>query len=79
MRTCLKFFGDVLALSLVGAVRCYQWTISPLLGPRCRFQPTCSNYAIEAIKKYGPLRGAWLAVRRVLRCHPWSPGGYDPP
>ncbi|MDZ4658829.1 MAG: membrane protein insertion efficiency factor YidD [Bythopirellula sp.] len=70
---------QVPALILIGAVRCYQWTISPLLGRCCRFEPTCSVYFIEAVKKHGALRGAFLGVRRVTRCHPWHPGGYDPP
>lgn len=64
---------------LILAARCYQWTISPLLGRCCRFEPTCSVYFIEAVKKHGALRGTFLGVRRVLRCHPWSPGGFDPP
>ena len=63
---------------LLGLVRFYQYLISPLLGPRCRFHPSCSHYAIEAIERHGTLRGGWLAVRRLGRCHPWHPGGYDP-
>jgi putative membrane protein insertion efficiency factor len=59
-------------------IRVYQWTISPLLGPNCRFYPSCSQYAAEAIERFGVLRGAWLAVKRIGRCHPWHPGGYDP-
>ena len=59
-------------------LRVYQGAISPWLGPRCRFQPTCSNYAIEAVEGHGVLRGGWLAVRRIARCHPLNPGGYDP-
>jgi len=59
-------------------IRIYQWTVSPLLGPRCRFYPSCSNYALEAVGRFGVLRGAWLAVRRLARCHPWHPGGFDP-
>jgi putative membrane protein insertion efficiency factor len=59
-------------------IRCYQGAISPLLPPACRYYPTCSNYAIEAIEKYGALKGSWLALRRILRCHPFHPGGYDP-
>jgi putative membrane protein insertion efficiency factor len=70
---------SVPARLLILAVRCYQWTISPLLGRCCRFEPTCSVYFIEAVKKYGAVRGAFLGVRRVLRCHPWNSGGYDPP
>ena len=59
-------------------IRLYQWTVSPLLGPACRFHPTCSQYALEAIRRFGVLRGGWLAMRRIGRCHPWHPGGYDP-
>ena len=63
---------------LLGLMRLYQYLISPLLGPRCRFHPSCSHYAIEAVERHGGLRGSWLAVRRLGRCHPWHPGGYDP-
>ncbi len=63
---------------MVLLLRGYQLVISPLLGPRCRFYPSCSAYAIEAITVHGPLRGSWLAGRRLLRCHPWNPGGPDP-
>lgn len=59
-------------------IRGYQLFISPLLGPRCRFYPTCSHYALEAIEVHGALKGSWLALKRVLRCHPWHPGGLDP-
>lgn len=59
-------------------IRAYQLFISPLLGPRCRFYPTCSHYALEAIEVHGALKGSWLALRRVLRCHPWNAGGLDP-
>jgi putative membrane protein insertion efficiency factor len=64
---------------LIGAVRLYQLSLSPLLGQHCRFQPTCSRYFIEAVQKYGALRGAWKGVCRICRCHPWNPGGWDPP
>lgn len=63
---------------LILFVRIYQYTISPMLGPRCRFTPTCSQYAVEALAKHGALKGGWLAMRRVSRCHPRNPGGYDP-
>jgi putative membrane protein insertion efficiency factor len=64
---------------LLGLVlRGYQVAISPLLGVSCRFHPTCSEYAREAIMKHGVMRGLWLAVRRLARCHPWHPGGIDP-
>jgi len=59
-------------------IRGYQRLISPLLGPRCRFHPTCSQYALESIERYGVMRGGALAVRRITRCHPLNPGGYDP-
>jgi putative membrane protein insertion efficiency factor len=59
-------------------IRCYQLTVSSLLGPRCRFHPSCSQYALEAVRAHGALGGAWLALRRLLRCHPFHPGGYDP-
>lgn len=69
---------------LVALVRVYQWTLSPLktavLGPagRCRYQPSCSAYAVEAVTRHGALRGSWLAARRLLRCHPWGDCGWDP-
>ncbi|MBS1171751.1 MAG: hypothetical protein H6R12_581 [Proteobacteria bacterium] len=63
---------------LIGLLRAYQYALSPLLGRSCRFFPTCSDYGIEAIGRYGAIKGSYLAVRRVLRCHPWHPGGYDP-
>ena len=64
---------------LIGAARVYQWTLSPLVGRQCRFEPTCSNYFIEAVRKYGAVRGAWRGVRRIGRCHPFHPGGVDLP
>lgn len=63
---------------LIGIIRGYRTFISPLLPPACRFIPSCSQYAIEAIERHGAARGAWLAIRRVLRCHPFCQGGYDP-
>lgn len=63
----------------VQLIRCYQVGISPLIGPNCRFTPTCSQYAIEVIRKDGPIKGTYRACRRILRCHPWNPGGHDPP
>jgi putative membrane protein insertion efficiency factor len=59
-------------------IRGYQLTLSPLLGPACRFYPSCSEYAIQAITRHGPLRGMWYALRRLLRCHPFHQGGFDP-
>lgn len=63
---------------MVYLIRSYQLLLSPLFPPACRFTPTCSQYALEAISKYGALRGIYLGVRRLLRCHPFHPGGYDP-
>lgn len=63
---------------LVALLRAYQYAISPLLGRNCRFVPSCSEYAVEAVQKYGAVRGGWLGLKRVCRCHPWHPGGYDP-
>jgi len=63
---------------LRGPIRFYQLAISPMTPSVCRYYPSCSNYAIEAIDKYGALKGGWLAIRRILRCHPFRPGGFDP-
>jgi putative membrane protein insertion efficiency factor len=63
---------------VVSILRAYQMLVSPLLPPACRFTPTCSQYAIEAVAKYGPARGLYLGLRRLLRCHPFHAGGYDP-
>ncbi len=63
---------------LVGLIRIYQRVLSPLLPPSCRFVPSCSQYGLEAITHYGVFKGGWLAVRRLVRCHPFNPGGYDP-
>lgn len=62
----------------IGAVLTYQWTVRPMIGPNCRFWPSCSDYAIDAFRQYGALRGGALAARRILRCNPWHPGGVDP-
>ena len=63
---------------LILPIRFYQRYISPMLPPACRFTPTCSQYAVEALQKYGPLKGLYLAVKRILRCNPWGGSGYDP-
>jgi uncharacterized protein len=63
---------------LIGLLRAYRLLISPIYGQVCRYHPSCSAYALEAVTEYGALRGSWLALRRVARCHPWAPGGYDP-
>jgi putative membrane protein insertion efficiency factor len=62
----------------VALIRVYQYTLSPFLGPACRFHPSCSEYAYQAIMRHGPLRGLLLAIKRILRCHPFHPGGVDP-
>lgn len=59
-------------------VRFYQYAISPMLGPRCRFKPTCSSYMIEALEEWGAFKGLWLGLKRIGKCHPWGPWGYDP-
>jgi putative membrane protein insertion efficiency factor len=63
---------------LIVLIAGYRYVLSPLLGRSCRFFPSCSEYAMEALERHGALRGSWLAARRVARCHPWHPGGYDP-
>ena len=68
--------GFILTL-LIGSLQAYKLMISPLLGSRCRFHPSCSSYAEQSIRRFGPLRGSWLAARRLVRCGPWHPGGLD--
>nr|WP_275672331.1 membrane protein insertion efficiency factor YidD [Thermomonas alba] len=68
----------VISKLLITLLRGYKRWISPLLGPRCRFVPTCSEYAMEAIARFGPIKGSYLAARRIARCHPLHPGGHDP-
>ena len=68
----------VLSLPFLALIYLYQHCISPFTPPSCRFTPTCSQYAKEAIIKYGPIKGLWLAVKRICRCHPWGGSGYDP-
>jgi len=79
LRFLCRLPGQLVAGVVVALIRLYQRLISPLIGPHCRFQPTCSEYFILAVRKYGPLKGSLLGARRILRCHPWHPGGYDPP
>lgn len=73
-----KYFLRGLGFLLILPIRFYQVAISPMLPAACRYTPTCSQYAIEAIRIHGPFRGLWLAIRRILRCHPWGGSGYDP-
>ena len=75
----LRWLARYPSLLLIGLVRLYQIFLSPIMGGQCRFHPSCSAYSIEAIRKYGSVLGAWRSVRRILRCHPFHPGGYDPP
>jgi putative membrane protein insertion efficiency factor len=63
---------------LIFLINAYRWLLSPLLGPNCRYYPSCSAYALEAIERFGAARGTWLAMRRIGRCHPWHEGGFDP-
>ena len=67
------------ASALIASVRFYQRCVSPMLGSHCRFQPTCSEYFVESVRKHGAARGAWQGTKRILKCHPLYPGGYDPP
>ncbi len=69
---------NIIQRSLIFMVRVYQLAISPYIGAHCRYTPTCSAYFIEAVEKYGALKGGWMGIRRILRCHPGHPGGYDP-
>lgn len=71
--------AKALTAIMVFLVRCYQYVLRPILPPACRFQPSCSEYFILAVRKHGPLRGAWKGLCRIGRCHPWNPGGEDYP
>ena len=74
----LSAFSLLLSKIMLALIAFYRTCISPLLPPACRYTPTCSQYAQEAIRKYGPFKGGWLAFKRILRCHPWGGSGYDP-
>lgn len=74
----MKTSKEILSLPFIGLIRLYQLIISPWLGASCRYTPTCSQYGIEAFKKYGPLKGLWLTVKRVASCNPWGGHGHDP-
>jgi hypothetical protein len=74
----MKILLRILSLPVMALIRIYQLILSPYIGPKCRYSPTCSQYAMEALKKYGLFKGLWLAVKRVSRCHPWGGHGVDP-
>ncbi len=74
----MKKFLQILSLPFILIIKIYQWVISPWLGPKCQYTPTCSHYALEAFKKHGVFKGFWLAIKRISRCHPWGGSGYDP-
>ncbi len=74
----MKKILRILSYPLLLLIKIYQWTISPLLGPKCRYTPTCSHYAAEALQKHGLFKGSWLALKRIARCHPWGGSGHDP-
>jgi putative membrane protein insertion efficiency factor len=73
----MKTLQRLLAAPLIGAIVVYQNVISPMRPPTCRYYPSCSAYALTAIRRFGPVKGTWLALRRLARCHPWTPGGVD--
>ena len=79
MQWVAKTIWHLPSMLLIAAARAYQWTLSPLIGRQCRFEPTCSTYFILAVRQYGAVRGMWRGVKRIGRCHPFHPGGYDPP
>ncbi|TXI81927.1 MAG: membrane protein insertion efficiency factor YidD [Crocinitomicaceae bacterium] len=74
----MKKVSQLLSLPFILLIRAYQLIISPWLGPKCRFTPTCSDYGMQAFRKYGPLKGLWLTIKRVSKCHPWGSHGHDP-
>jgi uncharacterized protein len=74
----MKWILKILSYPFILLIKIYQYIISPVLGPKCRFTPTCSNYALEAFKKYGVFKGVWLTIKRISKCHPWGGSGYDP-
>ena len=74
----MSIIRNFFQIAFIGLIKAYQYTLSPILGPACRFHPSCSEYAFQAIKRHGPLKGLLLATKRILRCHPFHPGGVDP-
>ena len=74
----MELLKQIFSFPFIVLIKFYQYFISPILGPKCRYTPTCSNYSLEAFKKYGPIKGFWLTVKRISRCHPWGGSGHDP-
>jgi putative membrane protein insertion efficiency factor len=74
----MKWILKILSWPFIILIKFYQYVISPNIGPKCRFTPTCSQYAIEALKKYGIIKGGWLSLKRISKCHPWGSHGHDP-
>jgi len=74
----MRTLSGAFKFMIIAAIRLYQILISPILPPACRYYPTCSQYAIEAVEKKGCIKGSWMALKRICRCHPWHEGGYDP-
>jgi len=74
----MKIIWQALSACIIAMIKVYQWIISPLIGPKCRYTPTCSQYSIQALQKHGLAKGIWLTIKRVGRCHPWGGHGYDP-
>ncbi|WP_165225615.1 membrane protein insertion efficiency factor YidD [Aquisphaera insulae] len=79
LRSSLSWPGKLAVALLLGLIRVYQLTLSPLLGDVCRFRPSCSRYMAESLRKYGFVKGLFRGLKRFSKCHPWHPGGYDPP
>lgn len=78
MKSIIRFLSKLLYYIFIGLIKFYQGAISPHTTSSCRYLPTCSEYSIQAIKKYGPIKGGWLALKRILRCNPWGGSGFDP-
>ena len=78
MKKIIRFIIKLPANILILLIKIYQYTLSPFIGRYCRYTPTCSNYGIEAIRKYGAIKGGWLTIKRVASCNPWGGSGYDP-
>lgn len=78
MKTIWEFFKKGLVALLIVPVKLYQYFISPMIGPSCRYTPTCSQYTLEALRKHGPFKGLWLSIKRIVSCNPWGGHGHDP-